>query len=155
MRGWRGTLLKEWTITTTLAAASGLPETPIYETNVAGTGIVGTIRPDTTGASLKAASAGKFLNQGAFTTPQTGQWGDAGRNSITGPAQWSFNASLGRTFRLNSRLTADWRMDAFNVLNAVTFTNYNVLWSPTSTVFGEPTAANTMRKLQTTFRVRF
>ena len=82
-----------------------------------------------------------------------GQWGNAGRDSITGPAQFSLNASNGRTFRMGGRLAADWRMDATNVLNTVTYTSWNT--TVTSPLFGLPNQANTMRKLQTTFRVRF
>ncbi len=153
LSGWKGRLLKEWTLTPQLTVGSGLPETPVYLTNVAGTGITGTIRPNYTGAPIHAAPAGLFLNPAAYTAPAPGQWGDAGRDSITGPTQFSFNASLGRTFRLDSRLTADWRIDALNLLNTVTYTSYNT--TVTSPLFGLPNQANTMRKLQTTFRVRF
>jgi hypothetical protein len=153
LRGWRGTLFKEWTVTSQLTAGSGLPETPVYLTNVAGTGIIGTIRPNYTGASIYAAPSGLFLNPAAYTAPAPGQWGDAGRDSITGPAQFSLNVSIGRTFRMGNRLNADWRMDAFNVLNTVTYTSYNT--TVTGPLFGLPNQANTMRKLQMTFRVRF
>lgn len=125
----------------------------MYLTNVAGTGFTGTIRPNYTGAPINAAPAGFFLNPAAYTAPAPGQWGNAGRNSIRGPAQFGLNASIGRTFQLDSRLSADWRMDATNVLNMVTYTSWNAI--VTSPLFGLPNQANTMRKLQTTFRVRF
>ncbi len=153
LRGWQGLLLKEWTFTTQLTVGSGLPLTPIYLTNVTGTGVTGTIRPNYTGAPVGAAPPGYFLNPAAYTAPAPGQWGDAGRDSITGPAQFSLNASIGRTFRLSSRLNADWRMDATNVLNTVTYTAWNT--AVTSPLFGLPSQSNTMRKLQTVFRVRF
>ena len=66
LRGWRGTVLKEWTFTSTLLAGSGFPATPVYLTNVVGTGITGTIRPDYTGASVSSTSAGLFLNPAAY-----------------------------------------------------------------------------------------
>jgi hypothetical protein len=153
LSGWRGRILKEWTFAPQLTFGSGLPETPVYLANVAGTGFTGTIRPNYTGASIAAAPAGLFLNPAAFTAPAPGQWGNAGRDSITGPAVFSLNAGISRTFRLSGRLNADWRMDAFNVLNTVTYTSYNAV--VTSPQFGLPNQANTMRKLQTTFRVRF
>jgi len=153
LRGWAGSLLREWTFTAQLTAGSGLPLTPVYLTNVTGTGFVGTIRPNYTGASIDAAPAGLFLNPSAYTAPAPGQWGNAGRDSITGPSQFGLNGSIGRTFRIGSRLNADWRMDATNALNVVTYT----AWSTTvnSPLFGLPTQANAMRKLQTTLRVRF
>ncbi len=153
LNGWRGTVLKEWTFMPQLTYASGFPETPIYFVNVPGTGYTETMRPNSTGDKVNAASGGLFLNPAAYVAPPLGEWGNAGRDSITGPAQFSLNASLGRTFRLNSRLTGDWRLDAFNVLNTVTYTSYNTV--VTSPLFGLPTAANTMRKLQMTLRVRF
>lgn len=153
LHGWRGSLLKEWTFTTQLTVASGLPLTPIYLTNVTGTGVVGTIRPNYTGAQVSAAPAGFFLNPAGYTAPAPGQWGNAGRDSITGPLQFALNASLGRTFRLNNRLNADWRIDATNALNVVTYTAWDA--TVNSPLFGLPTQANPMRKLQTTFRVRF
>jgi trimeric autotransporter adhesin len=153
LHGWRGSLLKEWTFTTQLTVGSGLPLTPIYLSNVTGTGVVGTIRPNYTGAQVGAAPAGFFLNPAGYTAPALGQWGNAGRDSITGPPQFALNASIGRTFRLSNRLNADWRMDATNALNVVTYTAWDA--TVNSPLFGLPTQANAMRKLQTTFRVRF
>ncbi len=84
---------------------------------------------------------------------QLGQWGNAGRNSITGPAQFSFNASLTRTFRVNERVNIDLRVDANNVFNHVTFPDWNT--TVNSSQFGLPTRANAMRTLQPSLRVRF
>ena len=89
----------------------------------------------------------------AFEAPQLGQWGNAGRNSITGPAQFSLNASLTRTFRINERINVDLRVDANNVLNQVTFPDWNT--TVNSSQFGLPTRANAMRSLQPSLRVRF
>jgi hypothetical protein len=153
LSGWKGTLMKQWTFTSALTAGSGFQLTPVYPVAVPGTGVIGTIRPNLTGVPVDAAPAGYFLNSAAYAAPAPGQWGNAGRNSITGPAQFALNASLGRTFQMTSHLTGDWRMDATNVLNHVTYTSWNT--TVTSPLFGLPNGANTMRKLQTTFRVRF
>ena len=74
-------------------------------------------------------------------------------DSITGPAQFSLNAALARTFRLHDRFNLDVRVDATNLLNHVTFTGWGTVIN--SPQFGIPTAANAMRSLQTTIRVRF
>jgi len=153
LSGWQGALFKEWTVATTITAGSGLPLTPIYLAAVAGTGVTGSIRPDYTGAPLYAAPAGLFLNPAAYAAPALGQWGDAGRDSITGPAQLAFNLSLGRTFRLRDRFHMDLRFDSTNALNHVTFTSWNT--TVTSAQFGLPVAANTMRQVQATLRLRF
>ena len=155
--GWAGRLYKEWTVLTQITAGTGLPENPVYLAAVNGTGFTGTIRPDLTGASLSNAPAGHFLNAAAYTAPRAGQWGDAARNSITGPGQFTMSSSAARTFRLDKRFNLDLRVDATNVLNHVVFASYYTLINPSlvSPLFGLPTAANPMRSLQTTIRVRF
>jgi len=153
MGGWVGRLLKEWTVTGQLTAGSGLPETPVYLAAVPGAGYTGTIRPDRTGAPIYTARGGLHLNNAAFAPPAVGQWGTAGRDSITGPRQFSLNNSLARTFRPGGKFFLDARIDATNVLNHAEFTGWNT--TVNSTQFGLPTAANAMRSLQITVRLRF
>jgi len=153
LTGWKGALLKEWTVGSQISVGSGLPQTPIYFAVVPGTGITGTIRPNSTGDPLYKAPAGLFLNPAAYVAPAPGQWGDAGRNSIVGPSQFSLNASLGRTFRLSDRYNLDFRLDSTNALNHVTYTAWNTVINGAQ--FGLPAAANPMRSVQTNLRVRF
>ncbi|HEX7362620.1 MAG TPA: carboxypeptidase regulatory-like domain-containing protein [Bryobacteraceae bacterium] len=153
LSGWRGALFKEWTFATEITAGSGLPETPIYLAAVQGTGVTGTIRPDYTGAPLYAAPAGFSLNPEAYDPPAPGQWGNAGRNSITGPVQFTLNASAGRTFRVGDHLHLDLRVDATNALNHVTYTAWNTTIN--NAQFGLPVSADAMRSIRTTLRLRF
>jgi hypothetical protein len=60
---------------------------------------------------------------------------------------------LGRTFRLNDRFNLDLRVDSTNAPNHVTFTAWNT--TVNSAQFGLPAAANAMRSMQTTLRLRF
>lgn len=152
MTGRAGALLKQWTVSTQISAGSGLPQTPLYLAPVPGTGFTGVLRPDVTGAPLYAAPAGLFLNPAAYSAP-IGNWGDASRSSITGPATFGLNASLGRAFQVKDRYTLDFRLDATNALNHVTYRSWNVITN--SAQFGLPIAANAMRSLQTTLRLRF
>jgi hypothetical protein len=153
LSGWRGKLLKEWTVTSLISAGSGLPETPVFLAAVPGTGITGTIRPDLTGAPIYQGSDGYHLNVAAYKAPLAGQWGGAGRDSILGPDQFSLDAALARTFQLRTSLNLDVRIDATNLLNHVSFTSWNS--TVNSTTFGLPAAANEMRSLQVTARLRF
>jgi hypothetical protein len=153
MTGWRGRLFKGWTVLTTIIAGTGLPETPVYLAAVPETGFTGTIRPDSTGASIYASPAGAHLNAAAYTAPLPGQWGTAGRNSITGPDQFSLDGSLLRSFRPSSRFYVDLRLDATNLLNQGVFTGWNT--TVNSKQFGLPIAANPMRSLETSLRLRF
>jgi Carboxypeptidase regulatory-like domain len=153
MSGRKGTLFKEWTWLTQITVGSGLPQTPIYLAAVPGTGVTGTIRPDYTGAAIYGAPSGLFLNPAAYAEPAAGQWGNAGRDSVTGPGQFALNASMGRTFRLNGRFNVDFRIDSTNFLNHVTYASWDT--TVTSTQFGLPAAANAMRSVQTTLRLRY
>ena len=153
MTGWQGRLFKGWTVLTAITTGTGLPETPVYLAAVPGTGFTGTIRPDSTGASVYASSAGVHLNAAAYTAPLPGQWGIAGRNSITGPDQFSLDSSLVRSFRPGSRFYVDLRVDATNLLNHGVFTGWNTTIN--STQFGLPIAANPMRSLEASLRLRF
>jgi hypothetical protein len=150
--GWKGRLLKDWTFTANVASGSGLPLTPVYFAPVGGTGIIGSLRPDVTGVANKAAS-GSYANRAAFAVPAPGHFGNAPRNSITGPNTFTMNAAVARTFRIGNRLNLDWRIDATNVLNRVTYGAVNTLI--TSPQFGLPNRANDMRRLRSSIRVRF
>ncbi len=149
LHGWRGALVKGWTITSNLTTGTGLPLTPVYGATVAGTGVTGPIRPDVTGLSLTAAPAGRFLNPAAYAAPSAGHWGNAGRNSIVGPSQFQLGASMARTFQEK----LDLRFDSTNVLNHVTYQSW--ITSISSSQFGLPSAANGMRTVQATLRWRF
>src|SRR6185369_9328544 len=102
--GWRGAIVKDWTFITNITVGSGLPLSPVYPAPLRGTGATGPLRPLYTGASLYDAPDGFYLNPAAYAAPLSGQWGNAGRNSIIGPSQFSFNASMQRTFRISERI---------------------------------------------------
>jgi hypothetical protein len=153
MSGWRGRLLKEWTVTSQISSGSGHPETPIFLAPVPGTGVTGTIRPNLTGAPIYTAPAGYHLNAAAFSAPAAGAWGTAGRNSITGPNQYTLNGSMSRTLQLRNPFNLDIRIDGTNLLNHGVFPSWNAVVN--STTFGLPSPANPMRSLQITARLRF
>ena len=153
MSGWRGRLLKEWTVTSQISTGTGLPETPIFLATVPGTGVTDTIWPDLTGAPIYSAAAGYHLNVNAFSAPAAGAWGTVRRDSITGPDQFSLNGSMSRTLRLRNPFNLDVRIEATNLLNHGVFPSWNTVVN--STTFGLPAPANAMRSLQATARLRF
>jgi hypothetical protein len=159
MSGWRGLALKEWTLLGTLTAGSGMPETPVYPVTVPGTAYTNIVRPSLTGESIYGASGTAHVNQSAFEAPAPAEWGTAGRDSITGPNQFTLNSSLARTFRPHGKIYLDLTVNATNLLNHPAFTNWDTMWNSASTSnqnqFGKPLAAGAMRSLQTTIRLRF
>ena len=127
--------------------------TLLYTSGTTGTGTTGTIRPNPTGAPIYAAPAGLHLNPAAYSAPLTGQWGTAGRNSITGPSQFSLDSSINRTFRPSGRFFLDLKVSATNMLNHPVFTDWNT--TVNSTQFGLPVNTNAMRSVETQLRLRF
>jgi len=151
--GWKGRLFKDWSFVGQMTTGSGTPLTPTFFSPLSGTGIIGGTRPSLTGAPVDEAPDGYYANPAAFTVPAPGEWGTAARNSITGPSQFSLNAAMSRTFRLKDRVTMDFRIDATNVLNRVTYSSVTTLIS--SQQFGLPNRTNDMRKLRSSIRVGF
>ncbi len=165
MSGWRGAAYKEWTVLTNISVASGMPLTPIDPVAVPGSAYTGIIRADYVGGAVHQRTPGtlSFLNAGAFRTPAANQWGNAPRDFITGPSQFTMSASMQRTFRLHGRFSMDARIDANNVLNHVTFPSWNTTVSQIATgsgtsansQFGTPNQANSMRQVTINLRLRY
>ncbi len=163
MSGWKGRLYKEWTLQNVVTWGTGFPLTPLINEIVPGTGFSGTLRPDfVPGTSIyTTGSPNQFLNINAFALPPLGQFGTAGRDSITGPQQFSLNASLARSFHLKDRYSLSVEFDANNFLNHVTYTSYITNISQLGTTaalnpaFGTAAGTNSMRKIVSIVRLRF
>ncbi len=152
LKGWKGTLIKDWTVITNISVGSGIPLTPSVPLAVKGTGVTGSERPNLTGLPIYGVP-GYDLNQAAFVSPAPGTWGSLGRDAIIGPGLFSLNGSASRTVRIGERRSADLQFTATNLLNHVTFPTWNTTLG--STQFGLPTTANGMRVFQATLRFRF
>jgi hypothetical protein len=153
--GWRGQLLKEWTFVDAITAGTGLPLTPTDSAVLLqGATAIGGVRADYTGASIYNAPSGLYLNPLAFTKPLKGQWGNAGRNTITGPSQFFMNATMARTFRMKDRYSLDLTVAATNILNHVVDSSWYTNIASTQ-LFGLPSGVNPMRSVLTTVRLRF
>jgi hypothetical protein len=156
MSGWRGRLLKEWTVLGTISGGHGTAGDAVSICRGSRNGIFGTIRPRPhrrIPSHTIPRAAGAHLNCcGLHPRRSPGQWGTAGRNSITGPIQFSLDSSLARTFRptaLLSRLHGD----ATNLLNHAVFTGWNT--TVNSSAIRPSAPGGPMRSLQTTVRLRF
>ena len=144
---WSG----DWTI------ASGFPFTPriLGSFTDVNSGVNGTLRPNLTGApvSLSNPSIAEWFNIGAFVIPPSGQYGNAGRNSIEGPGEAIFDMAMTKVFPLKESRMFELRMSATNVFNHPVYTTIDtVVNSPT---FGRVTAVGAMRSVLMTARYRF
>ncbi len=154
INGWKGTLLKDWTVATSVNVHSGNPFTATVGGNlsqIGGTAVSNTVRAEATGLPIEAA--GMRFNTAAFTDPAAGSWGNAGRDTIPGPTIFSLDSQLGRVFRLGERRSADFQVQATNMLNHVTITSWGTVLG--SDTFGLASNAAAMRKVTASVRFRF
>jgi len=148
---------RNWTLSGSALLESGTPLTAQIlgnQSNVAGTGVVGSGRAQATGLPVEDGSG--YFNPAAFTYPLPGELGDAGRNTIPGPWSWSLNTAFGRYFAIGgegSRKRIELRLETTNTLNHVNITNVNTVYG--SALYGLPTTAGAMRTADINIRFRF
>jgi hypothetical protein len=147
LSGFKGKLVRGWTIDTRLTMGSGMPFTPIV---IGPTASAPALRASLSGDSLTAP--GYYANPAAYVVPAPGTFGNAGRNSARRPGTFSLDGSLQRSFP-RGRLNFDLRIDATNLLNRVVATD--VVYLINSPQFGLPTTFGSMRRINTRLNVRF
>ncbi len=154
VQGWKGKLMKDWTVSSSLTLRSGNPFTATVGGNrsqVLGTAVSNTVRANATG--LPVSADGMLFNTAAFTEPLPGTWGNAGRNTIPGPTTLFVNGGISRIFRLGERRSIDLQMQAQNVLNRVVITQWGTVIG--SNNYGLATGAASMRRITMSLRFRF
>jgi hypothetical protein len=114
-------ILGDWQVSTIINKSSGFPRTAYVGTdrsNTAG----GQDRPNTTGIDPILPSdqqtIQRWFNTDAFVIQPAGTFGNAGRNTFFGPGITNVDASLIRNFRLTTSKALQFRLEAFNLLNA-------------------------------------
>ncbi len=150
----RSVWLRDWQLSGGFTVQSGSPFTALVlgnQSDAGGTGTVGSGRANATGIPLDLS--GYYFNPAAFTLPGNGEYGNAGRNTITGPSLFSMNGSFGRTIRLGERRGLDLRVEANNVFNTVNITSIGTTFN--SAQYGLALAAGSMRSLDLNLRFHF
>jgi len=154
--GWATKTLAGWMLSGTFTAASGTPLTALVGgnlSNLGGLAAAGNTRAQATGLPISPPGY-TYFNLLAFTTPPTGEFGDAGRDTITGPFRVSFNSALNRAFRFgDTRRQLQLRLSATNALNHVAITSFGT--TVNSATYGLPTAASGTRTVQLLLRFSF
>ena len=155
-KGLGAALLGGWTWNGTATIQSGPPFTARVLgdfSDVAG-GVNGTLRANVTGEPVELGDPGpgRWFNTAAFTVPEAGAFGDAGRNTITGPGTLLFNMGLTRNVPLGGNKTLSIRVQANNVFNTPQFTAIDTVVNSPS--FGQVLSTGPMRSLQVQLRFR-
>ena len=159
--GLAGVLFRDWYLNGTLRATSGTPFTARLQGNRisnSGTASQASERASASGLPVNLdgseSSTVRWFNTAAFTIPQAGEFGNAGRNTIDGPGSWTINLNLARAFtvgREGQRLLLMLRSN--NVLNHPNYRGLNT--TVNSTGFGQVTSVGGMRSLQLNIRYIF
>ncbi len=162
-----------WTLSGIVTLQSGFPFSPQLGYNPTGNGDTRNparpqLNPDFHG-SLYSRPVTRWFDPAAFAAPIPGTFGNAGRDTLTGPALKNADLSLVKDIPLRERLHAQFRAEFFNFLNHSNFTTPNaVVFStgptpakPTTEAALSPTAgvvtatATTSRQLQFALKVLF
>jgi len=150
-------LASSWRIAGIYTAASGTPLTVLSGSDRALNGLqIGATqqvlqRADQILANPYGDTSGRpgttYLNPAAFALPALGTIGNAVRNSVRGPRQWSFDMALSRIFPLGDVQRLEFRVEVYNVTNSFRAMDPSVTLSDTNT-FGVIRQARDPRILQ-------
>jgi len=123
-----------WQVSNTTNWSSGLPWTPSFG-ECGGEEDVGVCRPNKGQGSFNVGVSGDIdpihhnltyftpvanittNTGGPFADPGSGNLGNIGKNSFHGPSGFYSDLSVVKKFPIHERLTAQFRMDAFNIFN--------------------------------------
>ena len=113
------------------------------------------------GSRLRVANptTKEWFNTAAFCV--TGQpdcvgptvYGNAGRDIIEGPAQFTFNSSINKTITIRETRALELRLSASNIFNTPYFSGINT--TVNSLTFGQVTGVSNMRRITMIVRFRF
>ncbi len=150
---WGTRFLSDWALAGSISWASGTPLTARVLGNLSNTGgTIGSGRAEATGAGINEGTG--FFNLLAFAIPPPGSFGDAGRDTITGPSQFGANLGLSRSIKFgDGRRRIEFRFESSNFLNHVAYTSLGTVINASN--YGLPLATASMRSNTALLRFRF
>lgn len=145
-----------WQLSGITTFQTGLPNTPSYPGDIAGTGF-GNVRPDLVGdPNTGAKTVTEWFSKNAFAAPANLTFGTSGRNVIRRPGRNNWNISVFKVFSL-AALTEDaqlqFRLEMFNTFNHTQFSNYDANFL--SGNFGKITSTYDARRIQFGLKLSF
>jgi outer membrane receptor protein involved in Fe transport len=119
-------LIGGWALSGIFNFEAGMPFSPQYSTaqNILNSPI-SSDRPDLVGnPHVSNPNRYEWFNKAAYAVPtQLYTFGDAGRNSLTGPGYGEVDLSLSKSFAITERMHLDLKWDVFNALNQINLQN--------------------------------
>lgn len=113
-----------WQVNGITTVQSGSPFTPVVANPLANAGPGGAIRPNRIGSGQLPSSqqiVNKWFNVADFPVPPPYQFGNSGRNVLTGPGLVDFDFSLFKRIPITERVDLEFRTEAFNIFNHPNF----------------------------------
>jgi hypothetical protein len=109
--------------------------------------------PELASGRSRAEQIVQYFNTAAFAQNAIGQFGNLGRNTMTGPKLSNTDLSLMKNFRFRERFGAQLRGEFYNAFNQVNFgVPVNVV---TSSTFGRLTSAGSPRVVQFGLKINY
>jgi hypothetical protein len=116
-------LLGNWQLGFSITGHSGYPFTPTTGVDASLSGI-GLDRPNVVGSPyVRNTTSLQWINASAFVPNAAGTFGNAGYNSLLGPAFFNIDSNLTRLFRIRESMRFELRFEFFNILNHTNFNN--------------------------------
>jgi hypothetical protein len=140
-----------WQINSLFQTHSGVAFTPGISSDIAniGQGFLTTEHLNKVGnAGLSQKSASEWFNTANYAAPALYTFGNAGRNSIRGPAFWNLDMSLFRQFPVGEGRSFQFRAEAFNLFNNVNLGQPDSDFNSGKSFGTINTTANAARQLQ-------
>jgi len=134
-----------WNLSGIATLQTGFPFSPQLGYNPTGNGDTRNparpqLNPNFQGA-LYPKTTTAWFNPSAFTAPVPGTYGNAGRDSLTGPGLKDMDLSLIKNTSIHDRLHAQFRVEYFNILNHSNFTTPNAVVFSTGPTPAKPATA--------------
>lgn len=109
--------------------------------------------PCTVGACVYYFTPAEIAN---FSFAGAGQFGSAGRNAFRGPRFFNIDMSLVKRFKITERHRVNFRVESYNMLNNVNFSNPGAAYQSPATSFGKiSSTVNAARIYQMALRYDF
>jgi hypothetical protein len=131
----RHALARGWQLATIVQYQSGNPVN-IVTSNSALNGMPNTVRPNVTGPVRIVGTVDQWFDPDVFVA--TNEFGNLGRNAVTGPSFFNTDISITKVMTLAGRYRMQFRADVFDVFNHPNF-------GPPGNIVGTPTFGKIIR----------
>jgi len=157
-------VLAGWQWSGSFTIASGFYFTPqvLGATTDINRGVSGSIRANVVAGQpigISNPTTREWFNTAAFCLTGSPScagptvYGDAGRDIIEGPSQFTFNSAINKTITIHETRSLELRLQATNIFNTPYFSNINTVVN--SITYGQVTSVANMRRITMVARFRF